>query len=67
MSLRGTSPSAACDPVELNDIVQQLRAALHEHATRVRKFAAEKLITKQKVNGASAVAGNSVTDDVTAD
>ena len=35
---------AAEDPAQLADIVRKLRAALHEHYSRLRKMAAEKLL-----------------------
>ena len=50
---------AAHDPEELADVLRQLRAALREHADRLRKMAAEKLIAIPKKN--------SGTDDMTAD
>jgi len=58
---------AAHDPEELADILRQLRAALHEHANRLRKLAAEKLITLPRANGTSDVMANTATDDVAAD
>jgi len=50
---------AAHHPEELANVLRQLRAALHEHATRLRKMAAEKLIVIPKKN--------SGTDDMAAD
>jgi len=41
---------AAHDPEELADVLRQLRAALREHADRLRKLAAEKLIAIPKKN-----------------
>jgi len=55
------------DPKELDEVVRRLRAALHEHSTRLRKLAAANLIALPKVKGAPAVMENSVTDDVAAD
>ena len=53
---------AARDPVEVNDVIQQLRAALHEHADRLRKLAAKKLIVLPTGKGAVAVTGSSRTN-----
>ncbi len=58
---------AAQDSPELTDIIRELRAALREHADRLRKLAAEKLLTLPKVTGASDVMGDAGTDDVAAD
>ncbi len=41
---------AAQNSEELNDVIRQLRAALREHADRLRKLAAEKLIVIPKKN-----------------
>jgi hypothetical protein len=58
----------AQDPAELTDIIRQLRAALREHAVRLRKLAAENLISLPKIKGAStSVTGNTGTDDMAAD
>jgi hypothetical protein len=46
---------ATQDPAELNDIIHQLRAALREHADRLRKLAAEKLIAGLKMKGSAVV------------
>jgi hypothetical protein len=39
--------AVACqDPDEFDDVIQQLRAALHEHSQRLRQLAATNLIAK---------------------
>jgi uncharacterized coiled-coil protein SlyX len=58
---------AARDPVEVNDVIHELRAALHEHADRLRKLAAKKLIVLPTGKGAVAVTGSGGTNDVAAD
>ena len=48
--LAGEAVSAK-NPEESSDFILQLRAALHEHAERLRKLAAEKLILLPGRNG----------------
>jgi len=55
------------DPKELGEVVRRLRAALHEHATRLRKLVAANLIALPEVKGSSPALGDPVTDDVAAD
>jgi uncharacterized coiled-coil protein SlyX len=43
---------AAQNSEELNDVIRELRAALREHAARLRKLAAEKLLTLPKAERA---------------
>jgi hypothetical protein len=58
---------ATHDRAELDHVIHELRTALHEHANRLRKLAAAKLMANPRAKAASAIPGNPVADDMAAD